>query len=29
MPENPEATQVITARINEAKQQMAGGAQTK
>lgn len=29
MPQNPEATQVITARINEAKERMAGGAQTK
>ena len=29
MPQNPEATQIITARIDEAKKQMAGGAQTK
>lgn len=28
MPSDPEATQIITARINEAKQRMADGAQT-
>jgi cytochrome c-type biogenesis protein CcmH len=29
MPANPEATQIITARIDEAKQKMAGGSQSK
>jgi len=29
MPPNPEATEVINARINEAKEQMAGGTQPK
>jgi cytochrome c-type biogenesis protein CcmH len=29
MPANPEAAQIINARIDEAKQQMAGGTQTK
>lgn len=29
MPSNPEAAQVINARINEAKEQMAGGSQPK
>ncbi len=29
MPDNPEATQIITARIDEAKQEMAGGSQSK
>src|SRR5688572_2155808 len=29
MPANPEATQIITSRIDEAKEKMAGGAQPK
>jgi cytochrome c-type biogenesis protein CcmH len=29
MPPNPEATQIITARINEAKEKLAGGSQAK